>query len=168
MKSGHTTALTPRTEARGDIRFINLRRRDHNRLGFAAQLCLLRYPGWPLGPEEIPPANLVEFIAARLGADPDEIREYPTWDETRREHLSVISKAYGFRPFTMPPTQTMLRQHLLSEALLTDAAYSLVQTATNWLREHRIILPALSKLESLVRSVRSEVERQITGVWPAG
>src|SRR5687767_5190953 len=77
-----------------DIRFINLRRRDHNRLGFAAQLCLLRYPGWPLGPNEIPPTNLVEFTAAQLGADPDEIRAYPTWDETRREHLSVISRAY--------------------------------------------------------------------------
>jgi TnpA family transposase len=146
-----------------DIRFINLRRRDHNRLGFAAQLCLLRYPGWPLGPNEIPPTNLVEFTAAQLGADPDEIRAYPTWDETRREHLSVISRAYGFRPFSTLPTQTMLRQHLLSEALLTDAAYSLVQTATNWLREHRIILPTLSRLESLVRSVRSEVERQIYG-----
>jgi TnpA family transposase len=134
-----------------DIRFINLRRRDHNRLGFAAQLCLLRYPGWPLGPDEISPANLVNFIAAQLGADPDEIREYPTWDETRREHLSTIFKAYGFRPFSTPPIQTMLRQHLLSEALLTDSAYSLVQIATNWFREHRIVFPALSKLESLVR-----------------
>ena len=55
----------------------------------------------------------------------------------------------------------MLQQHLLSEALLTDSAYSLVQTAANWLREHRVILPALSKLESLVRSVRSDAERQI-------
>jgi TnpA family transposase len=28
-----------------DIRRINERRREHNRLGFAVQLCLLRYPG---------------------------------------------------------------------------------------------------------------------------
>lgn len=31
-----------------DLGVINRHRRDHNRLGFAVQLCLLRYPGWSL------------------------------------------------------------------------------------------------------------------------
>jgi TnpA family transposase len=34
---------------------IELRRREHNRLGFAVQLCLMRYPGRVLGAEETPP-----------------------------------------------------------------------------------------------------------------
>ena len=46
-----------------DIRRINERRREHNRLGFAVQLCLLRYPGWPLRAGEKPPSNLLEFVA---------------------------------------------------------------------------------------------------------
>ena len=33
---------------------IELRRRNHNRLGFAIQLCLMRYPGRVLGAEETP------------------------------------------------------------------------------------------------------------------
>ena len=103
----------------------------------------------------------MEFVATQLGAAANEIDEYPTWDETRREHLSVLCRAYRFKPFRTPPIQTMLRQHLLSEALVTDSAYSLVQTAASWLREQSVMLPALSMLESLVRSVRSEVERQI-------
>jgi len=36
-----------------DRKYIEERRRERNRLGFAVQLCLLRYPGWPLGPGAI-------------------------------------------------------------------------------------------------------------------
>lgn len=36
---------------------IELRRRNHNRLGFAIQLCLMRYPGRVLGAEETPPRD---------------------------------------------------------------------------------------------------------------
>ena len=39
----------------------------------------------------------------------------------------------------------------------------LVQSAMEWLRERGVILPALMTLESLVRSVRSSVERGQTG-----
>src|SRR6516165_8037252 len=55
-----------------DIRRINEKRREHNRLGFAVQLCLLRYPGWPLKVGEKPPSNLLEFVAQQIDADPDE------------------------------------------------------------------------------------------------
>jgi TnpA family transposase len=37
-----------------DIALINRRRRPQNRLGFAVQLCLMRYPGRTLGPGESP------------------------------------------------------------------------------------------------------------------
>jgi hypothetical protein len=33
-----------------DLLRIGRRRRDSNRFGFAIQLCLLRYPGWPPNP----------------------------------------------------------------------------------------------------------------------
>ena len=57
-----------------DIRRINARRKEHNRLGFAIQLCVLRYPDWPLRPDDRPPANLLKFVAEQLGADATEIR----------------------------------------------------------------------------------------------
>jgi TnpA family transposase len=70
-----------------DLRRINERRREHNRLGFAVQLCLLRYPDWPLRPDEVPRPNLLDFVAEQLGADATEIHEYATRDQTRREHV---------------------------------------------------------------------------------
>lgn len=144
-----------------DLPLIQERRREHNRLGFAIQLCLLRYPGWPLGPGEMPRPNLLEFVAKQLDADPSEMREYPRWDETRREHIRSLCKAFGFRAYQTSPLPSQLREHLRGEALSTDSAYTLVQLAVCWLRERRVVLPALATLESLVRSVRSESERRV-------
>ncbi|MCR6869412.1 DUF4158 domain-containing protein, partial [Bacillus thuringiensis] len=35
------------TFSKRDLEIINKRRREENRLGFAVQLAILRYPGWP-------------------------------------------------------------------------------------------------------------------------
>ena len=99
-----------------DILRINARRGEHNRLGFAIPLCLLRYPGWPLAPDEIPPANLVQFVARQLGADAAEVNAYATRDETRREHLQVLYKDYQFRQYG-PTESPHLRAHLPTDAL---------------------------------------------------
>lgn len=143
-----------------DIRRINARRGEHNRLGFAIQLCLLRYPGWPLAPDEIPPANLVQFVARQLGADAAEVNEYAARDETRREHLQVLYNDYQFRQYG-PTESPHLRAHLQTDALSTESAFSLVESAMTWLRERRVILPALTTLESIVRSVRSQIDREV-------
>ncbi|SCX32439.1 Transposase, TnpA family [Agrobacterium sp. DSM 25558] len=46
---------------------IDLRRRNHNRLGFAIQLCLMRYPGLVLLAEETPPRAMLRFVADQIG-----------------------------------------------------------------------------------------------------
>jgi len=143
-----------------DIRRINERRREYNRLGFAIQLCVLRYPGWPLAPEEIPPPNLLAFVAEQLDADAAEMAEYAVRDETRREHLQALCKEYRFGQYG-PAHSPLLRRHLETEALSTDSAFTLVESAMDWIRERRVILPALTTLESVVRSVRSKVEREV-------
>jgi hypothetical protein len=143
-----------------DIRCINERRREHNRLGFAVQLCLLRYPGWPLRAEEKPPSNLLEFVAQQIDADPDEFGDYAAREPTRHEHQGILAREYGFHPYGSGYAGS-LRAHLQTEALSTDAAFTLVQSAMEWLRQRRVILPALATLESLVRSVRGTIERQV-------
>jgi TnpA family transposase len=58
-------SLTP-----ADFDLINRHRTETNRLGFAIQLCLLRYPGraWLLG-EQLP-LEMLRFIAGQIGAEP--------------------------------------------------------------------------------------------------
>ena len=55
------------TLADDDLEHIAQRRRDENRIGFALQLCALRYPGRALHPGELIPSEVVAFIAVQLG-----------------------------------------------------------------------------------------------------
>ena len=49
-----------------DISLIRQRRGDHNRLGIAVQLALLRFPGTALQADETPPKELINFLARQL------------------------------------------------------------------------------------------------------
>jgi hypothetical protein len=50
---------------------VRQHRGDHNRLGFAVQLCYLCYPGRVLAENETPPAALLGMVAAQLQVQPD-------------------------------------------------------------------------------------------------
>ena len=69
-----------------DIDLINQRRRASNRLGFAIQLCLMRYPGRSLRASEQLPEAFIEFVAGQIKDHPTEFIDYAQRDETRREH----------------------------------------------------------------------------------
>jgi hypothetical protein len=69
---------------------IELRRRNRNRLGFAIQLCLMRYPGRVLGAEETPPRAMLKYVADQIGAVPDEFALYARREETRRDHRARL------------------------------------------------------------------------------
>ncbi len=45
---------------------IRQRRRPENRIGFALQLCALRYPGRALAPGEMIPREVLSFVGAQL------------------------------------------------------------------------------------------------------
>lgn len=49
---------------------IARRRGEHNRLGFALQLCALRYPGRVIRPGETVPLAVIRFLAEQLDIDP--------------------------------------------------------------------------------------------------
>src|ERR687889_618683 len=57
--------LSPQDRLQAEVR-----RRSHNQLGYAVQLCLMRYPGRILGVDESPPAALVAYVAEQLEVDP--------------------------------------------------------------------------------------------------
>ena len=93
------------TLSEADLLAVGIRRGAANRLGFAVQLCLLRYPGRLLRAGEDVPRSIVEFVAAQVGVDPDAFDDYAGGpdgagrDTTRREHVAEIARAFGFRHF---------------------------------------------------------------------
>ncbi|GGA43363.1 hypothetical protein GCM10011384_36430 [Psychrobacillus lasiicapitis] len=52
-----------------DLEIIKRHRRDHNRLGFAIQLCVLSYPGWSLSDVGLIPDYIIEYIARQINAN---------------------------------------------------------------------------------------------------
>jgi TnpA family transposase len=53
-----------------DLSAIRQRRGNHNRLGFAVQLCYLRYPGLTLPPDGDPPKSLLSIVGQQLHIEP--------------------------------------------------------------------------------------------------
>src|ERR1039458_2742824 len=70
-----------------------------NRLGFAVQLCYMRYPGVMLGAGEAPDPPLLRLVAAQLKVGEECWAEYGQRDQTRREHLAELQSVFGFQPF---------------------------------------------------------------------
>jgi TnpA family transposase len=54
------------TLTESDLSFIRQRRSSANRLGFAIQLCYLRFPGFALGVNELPFRPMLDLVADQL------------------------------------------------------------------------------------------------------
>src|SRR5690349_16169775 len=55
------------TLTKADLAFVRQHRGDHNRLGIAVQMGVLRFPGRVLGENEGPPDRPRSLVAAQLG-----------------------------------------------------------------------------------------------------
>jgi TnpA family transposase len=142
-----------------DLVVIGAKRRAPNRLGFAIQLCLLRYPGQGLGPGEHPPEPLVAFVAEQLGLTAAAFAEYAARDQTRREHALELQAVLGLRRFGFPAWRECLRVGT-EAACSTDRGEPIVRAMLDQLRRTSIILPAPHVLERIGLDARVRARRR--------
>jgi len=109
-----------------DLVLVRAKRRAANRLGFAIQLCALRYPGRALEPLEAPPASMLSFVAKQIGVDPALFGDYARRGETRREHLIEVQKLLEVRSFGLADWRACLRVGA-DAAWATDRGEPIVQ-----------------------------------------
>ncbi len=76
---------------------IELRRREHNRLGFAIQLCVMRHLGRVLSVNEAPPTAMLNYVAEQVGAEPASFERYARREETRSNHITHLLGYLGMR-----------------------------------------------------------------------
>jgi TnpA family transposase len=146
-----------------DIEIINRHRRDHNRLGFALQLCILRNPGCTLNNMLEIPDNLITYVAKQIDVDPEVYSSYAQRDTTRREHLEEIRQVYGYRNFNNSNYRTFSNA-LLKSALENGNTMYLVRNAIDLLRREKIILPAIPTIERMVWLARTRAEKKIYAI----
>lgn len=136
------------TLSENDLAIIRRKRASHNRLGFAVQLCYLRFPGQAMTFEAQPPSELLTFVAQQVGVAPNAWAEYAARDETRREHALELQSVFGYRPFTITEYRKV-RGWLTDLALQTNKALALAEQLIERLRSQRIIVPAITMIDRL-------------------
>lgn len=144
------------TLSNDDLSLVMRHRGDENRLGFAVQLCHLRFPGWLWKPNGNLPQTVLAYIAGQLEIDAAVLGDYAkTRDATRREHLREITLACGFKAFD-EAARTELAERLRPVALATDSGLQLVGELFDAMRECKIIIPTLATAESFAWKLRQQ------------
>jgi TnpA family transposase len=93
-----------------DVAAIRQRRGSQNRLGFAVQLCYLRYPGFALPTNAEPSPALLALVVRQLRVDPTVWPQYAQRAETRCEHLTELQAWLNLTPFGRSDYRRLVRR----------------------------------------------------------
>ena len=143
-----------------DLAVVRQRRGAANRLGFAVQLCSIRYPGQVLGPDDTPNQHVLSVIAKQLRIDQGLWEKYAERDQTIREHLQSIIDIYGYRQFGIADYR-VLATWLMPMALQSDQSMVLGRAVLIELRNRRFITPPLPVIERLCAETSTRALRRI-------
>lgn len=147
-----------------DLAAIATRRGDHNRLGYAMQLCTVRFLGTFLSNPVDVPEGVIMHLASQLSiSDPGCVSQYTDRPATHREHASEIRLQHGYRDFSDQPEHLRLIRWMYTRAWLTaERPTVMFDMVTARLTERKILLPGVTALTRLVAQVR---ERATSRLW---
>ena len=160
LPTDESSLLQHYTLADDDIEHIHERRRPENRIGFALQLCALRYPGRILLQGEIIPEKMLHFIGAQLGISGEALLSYAARRQTRQQHLEVFRNIYGYKMFSGRGARDM-KVWLANEAEVARSNEDLAWRFVKRCRGAQIILPGISVIERLCADALVTAERRI-------
>jgi hypothetical protein len=146
--------------SRDDLALIRTKRRAINRLGFAVQLSLLRYPGQGMGPGEHPPPEMIAFVAQQLGLSSANFGDYALRDQTRREHAVELQKYLQLRTFGLADWRSCLKAGA-DAAWATDRGEPIVQAMIARLRANNVLLPTVTVLERIGLAARAHARKKV-------
>nr|WP_229885650.1 DUF4158 domain-containing protein [Streptomyces tanashiensis] len=148
-----------------DRDLIALRRTEHHRLGFALQMCTVRYVGLFLGEDPLDvPWSVVEHLAEQLGIeDASCVKRYTDRRQTVYDHAWEIRKAYGYHQYEDHDQGRKFRAFLHGRAWTAHAEgpKALFDHSVGWLRRNRVLLPGVSVLAREVAEVRRIAEERL-------
>lgn len=143
-----------------DLAIAKNHRGDANRLGFAVQLCYMRYPGIILALSDKPTPKIVQIVSDQLDINSDEWGKYGKRAETRREHLQELQRLFKYKSFSSSHQQAAVAE-LVPLALQTDKGISLAQSLIEGLRSKKILLPSIGAMEKICAQALTQADRQI-------
>lgn len=142
-----------------DFAEVDKRTGDHNRLGFALQLCALRFLGFVPAQLLTTPAGAVTYVALQLDVTPDALAAYGARKQTRTANLQEVQEYLGFRKAGADDLRA-LKAWLIERAMEHDRPTLLLQLACEKLLRERMVRPNAMRLERLVAAARSQARRE--------
>lgn len=148
------------TFSESDLSIINQRRGAANRLGFAVQLCYLRFPGIILGVDDLPFPPLLKLVADQLKVAVERWNEYGQREQTRRKHLIELQAAFDFQIFAIGHYQQAVRM-LTELAMQTDKGIVLASALIEHFRRKSIVLSAGNVIERICAEAITRANRRL-------
>ncbi|CAM4241826.1 Tn3 family transposase [Listeria booriae] len=154
------------TFSKEDLSYIKRHRGAVNRLGYAVQLALVRFPGWSSIHFIDIPTPLLTFIAKQLGvtAPIRAFRQYPIRENTYWEHQKEIRDRYAYRLFQVSDYRKLtrlLRQH----AMENNHTYHLMQICLQELRTNQFIFPPMLTMERMIWEAREKATNHVYSLF---
>lgn len=145
-----------------DLEITATLRHDHTRLGYAVQLCTLRFLNTFLtDPTDVPPV-VVQTLCHQLGLkDPSVLARYLEREPTRFAHQRQIRKRLGYKEFVGAEVLNLLRWLVSSVQLEETRPIELFDRCTRRLVARGVILPGATVLARLIVKVRERSAGQL-------
>ena len=140
-----------------DVRIINECRWEHNKLGFAYQLCHVKL--FNRLPKQSPLELLDElatFVAVQLDIPKEALYTYSSLRQaTVSEHQKSICTYLSVEKYNQN-SENGLKDYIFQQALQIQATESLFLKATEFLKEQRILNPSDGTIERLIQTQREK------------
>ena len=146
---------------KSDLAAIAEARTPETRLGYALQLCCLRYPGRHLRKGETLPAIMLDHIAEQIGVGVEVIAQFARRLQTRYEQLAAIKRRHHYRDLTRPG-RAELANWLAGEAVGVTDGKVLIDRLIMRMREQRIVIPGISVVERLAGEAMHAADGLVT------
>ncbi len=144
-----------------ELKVLKQLRADHNRLGFALQLCCLRYLGF--FPEELTlPKLAIDYVAQQLNLIPELLAFYGQRSSTQRNHQRKIQALLGYRRASSQDI-LCLEEWLTERALEHNQPLLLFRMACEHLKQDKILrigTTILAKMVSSARTIAQDINYQ--------
>lgn len=139
-----------------ELSILKQLRAEHNRLGFALQLCCLRYLGF--FPEELQlPELVIKYVARQLQLIPELLVFYGKRSSTQREHQRKIQALLGYRRASNSDLRA-LEQWLVERALEHNQPLLLFHMACEHLKQQKILRIGTTILARMVATMRVKAQ----------
>jgi len=148
------------TFSESDLSIIRQHRGSVNRLGFAVQLCYLRFPGTILSTDQSPFPPLLCLVSNQIKVPVESWTDYGNREQTRREHLAELQAWLNLSPFAIADYRRFVHQ-LAELAQQTDRGIVLAEALVEMLRQQRIIMPAINVIERVCSEALTHGTRQV-------